>query len=191
MATERKKPLTQRLILASRACRSRAGAYLARYDLHAGQDQVLHALSAHDGLTMSALALQLGVQPPTVTKTVTRLAALGYVSRRSSNGDARQAHVHLTREGRTVANALDEVATTVEAEMLAGLDEKDRKRLRKMLKQIEENFAGLGGLAISAPSRPSRNLAKPAKNNGGKDTGNKNAVKPAAGKGRGNPAEAL
>jgi DNA-binding MarR family transcriptional regulator len=159
MAAERKKSLTQRLIQASRACRGRSGAYLARFDLHAGQETVLQALDADDGMSMSALAAKLGVQPPTVTKMIARLAAQGYVARKSSNGDARQAHVFLTAQGRAVTETLVEVIDKVEAEALAGLDDKDRKRLKKMLRQIEKNLSGLGAPDVKPKRRTVRRKA--------------------------------
>ena len=49
---------------------------------------------------MSDLAATLGVQPPTVTKMISRLAAQDYVERRASTGDGRQALVFLTERGR-------------------------------------------------------------------------------------------
>ena len=60
---------------------------------------LLKALADEDGVSMSDLAAKLGVQPPTVTKMISRLAAQDYVERRQSSGDGRQAHVFLTERG--------------------------------------------------------------------------------------------
>eukprot|EP01037_Dinobryon_pediforme_P037064 gene37064-44339_t len=72
-----RKSITYRLAQAAKAHRSRSGAHLARIGLHPGQESVLKALADLDGQTMSQLAQILAVQPPTVTKMITRLAAQG------------------------------------------------------------------------------------------------------------------
>ena len=62
-------------------------------------------------------------------------------------GSQRLARVFLTDAGRERAGAVDAVWKRVEKEALAGLDEKDRKRLKKLLRQIEKNLlpAGVSG----------------------------------------------
>jgi len=92
---------------------------------------------------MSQLAQSLAVQPPTVTKMVSRLAAQGYVERRASAGDGRQAHVYLTEQGRDAILGIDKGWKRLEKEALAGLDDKDVKRLRKLLRQIERNLSAI------------------------------------------------
>ncbi|MGD9740990.1 MAG: MarR family winged helix-turn-helix transcriptional regulator [Bauldia sp.] len=143
MALDHRKMVTHRLGQAARACRARVGAGLAAFDLHAGQEGILKALAEEDGQSMSELAADLAVQPPTVTKMVSRLAAQGYLERRAgTNGDARQAHVFLTKQGRSVVDSIDRVMKRVERDALAGIDEKDQKRLRRLLRQLEENLTG-------------------------------------------------
>src|SRR4029078_2737256 len=87
-------------------------------------------------------AATLGVQPPTVTKMISRLAAQDYVERRASNGDARQARGFLTERGRRAIGLIDKVWKRIEKDALAGVDEKDRKRMRRLLRQIERNLGG-------------------------------------------------
>ena len=140
MAFNHRKTITFRLAQTARAARGRSGSHLTRMGLHPGQDSVLKTLSEQDGLSMSQLAQSLAVQPPTVTKMVSRLAAQGYVERRASKGDGRQAHVFLTEQGRDTIADVDRGWKRLEKEALAGIDEKDVKRLRKLLRQIERNL---------------------------------------------------
>ncbi|MEX2319125.1 MAG: MarR family winged helix-turn-helix transcriptional regulator [Bauldia sp.] len=126
----------------------RAGAGLARIGLHSGQESLLKALAADDGMTMSDLAATLGVQPPTVTKMIGRLAAQDYVERRASKGDGRQAEVYLTERGRRTIETIDKVWKRIEKTALDGIDDKDRKRLRKLLRQVERNLGGKRTLAV-------------------------------------------
>jgi DNA-binding MarR family transcriptional regulator len=145
MPASHKKRVTHRLVQAAKANRVRCGAHLARIGLHPGQDSVLKSLSEEDGQTMSELALTLAVQPPTVTKMITRLAAHGYVVRQASDRDGRLARVFLTDEGRALVKDIDKLWKKLEKEALAGIDEKDRKKLRKLLRMVERNLAGANG----------------------------------------------
>jgi DNA-binding MarR family transcriptional regulator len=140
MPFNHRKTVVHRLTQAARATRVRSGSQLTRIGLHAGQDAVLKALAETDGLTMSELAGTLNVQPPTVTKMVSRLASQGYIERRASAGDGRQAQVFLTEQGKETVSELDKILRRVERQALAGIDEKERKRLRKLLRQIEKNL---------------------------------------------------
>jgi DNA-binding MarR family transcriptional regulator len=145
MTLNHKKSATYRLAQAAKAHRARTGSHLNRVGLHPGQDLVLKSLAEEDGQTMSRLAHDLGVQPPTVTKMVTRLAANGFVVRQASEADGRLSRVFLTEAGRELIAEVDRVWKRVEKEALAGIDEKDRKRLRKILRQVEKNLLAANG----------------------------------------------
>ncbi|KZL20718.1 Transcriptional regulator SlyA [Pseudovibrio axinellae] len=136
-----KKSTTFRLAQAAKAQRARSGAHLSCIGLHPGQEAVLKILNEEDGKTMSQLALALGVQPPTVTKMVTRLSAQGLVFRRVSESDGRLARVFLSEEGRDRTLQVDRVWKRLEKEALVGIDDKDRKKLRRLLRQVEKNLS--------------------------------------------------
>lgn len=139
------KTATYRLAQAAKAQRTRAGAHLSALGLYPGQEVVLKALAENDGLTMTALATELGVQPPTVTKMVTRLAAYGFVVRQAVEHDGRLARVFLTDPGRALIGDVDRMWKRLEKEALAGLDDKDRKRIRKLLRRVEKNLLAANG----------------------------------------------
>jgi len=138
-----------RLSQAAKAQRSRFGAHLSAIALHPGQENVLKALAVKDGMTMSELAAELGVQPPTVTKMVTRLAAYGFVMRQTSPDDGRLSRVHLTEPGRALIGDIDKLCRRLEKEALSGFDEKDRKRFRKYLRKVEKNLLKANGLPVA------------------------------------------
>ena len=140
MGFDHRRTVTFRLAQAAHIYRVRAGSRLSRIDLHSGQENLLKALEARDGQSMSDLASTLGVQPTTVTKMISRLAAQDYVERRASKGDGRQAMVFLTERGRKAISSIDKVWKRIEKDALAGIDDKDRKRLRKLLRQVERNL---------------------------------------------------
>ncbi len=143
MRFDHRRTITYRLAQAAHAYRVRAGSQLSRINLHSGQETLLKALATADGMSMSDLAAALGVQPPTVTKMISRLAAQDYVERRAAPGDGRQAQVFLTERGRDTIGQIDKLWKRIEKTALAGVDEKDRKRLRKLLRQVERNLGAM------------------------------------------------
>lgn len=140
MAFSYHKSVTFRLNQAARLYRSRSGAALNRINLHPGQDALLEALDENDGQLMGDLAEFLGVQPPTVTKMVTRLAAQGFVRRQASEQDRRSARVYITELGLEKLNAIHMTRKALEKKALKGLEDKDKRRLRKLLKAVELNL---------------------------------------------------
>lgn len=153
MPFDHAKSATHRLAQAAKAQRTRSGVHLSQLGLYPGQEVVLKALADSDGQTMSALAGQLGVQPPTVTKMVTRLAAYGFVVRQTSEKDGRLARVFLTETGRALIDDVDRLWKRLEKEALAGFDDKDRKRVRKLLRRIEKNLLAANGADV-VPDEP-------------------------------------
>ena len=134
------------LVQAARLHRSRIGDRLAGLGLFAGQEQVVQALAASGTMTMGDLAAVLRVRPPTASKTISRLAALGFVERRAESGDGRVVRVRLTETGLAKAEAIERLWKDVEAELLAGFDGKERRRLRKLLRKAARGLAEAAGL---------------------------------------------
>ena len=134
------------LVQAARLHRARVGDRLAELDLFAGQEQVVQALAAAGSMTMGDLAATLRVRPPTASKTISRLAALGFVERRAEAGDGRIVRVRLTESGLAKAAAIERIWDEVEAELLEDFDSKERRRLRKLLRRVARNLAEAAGV---------------------------------------------
>lgn len=132
------------LVHAARLHRTRMGERLTGLGLFAGQEQVLQALAENGTSTMGALALALRIRPPTASKMIARLAAQGLIDRHTEPGDARVVRVRLTEEGAARAKSIAQLWDEVEDELLGGLDGKDRRRLRKLLRRAARNLAGEG-----------------------------------------------
>lgn len=141
MGFNHKKSVTYRIAQTAKAHRARSNTHLNRIGLHPGQEVVLKALFEKDGQSMTELARALSVQPPTVTKTITRLAAQNLVERRASPTDKRLSRVYMTDDGRERIGLIDKAWKRLEKEAVAGLEIKDRKRLRKLLRQVEKSLA--------------------------------------------------
>ena len=136
------------LVRAARLHRARLGDRLAGLGLFPGQETMLQALAAEGPLTVGELAEVLRVRPPTASKAVSRLKALGLVERPA---DGRAARVALTDEGRGRAEAVERLAREVEREFLAGFDGGERKRLRKLLRRAARNLVEAGTAETAEP----------------------------------------
>lgn len=99
------------------------------------------ALNAEDGQTPGQLATRLGVRPPTITKTINRLQAQGFLEKRPSETDARQAHIFMTETGRDAIRAIEKSVRKTEKQAMKGLDKKDLKQMTKLLQRIEANLS--------------------------------------------------
>jgi DNA-binding MarR family transcriptional regulator len=145
MGNKSEKSVGRLLILASRLHRARIGEKLQALSLFPGQEQVLEILASEGAMPMGELAGKLSVRPPTVSKTIARLSTQGLVQRSPDGGDGRLVRVQLTVEGESRAAALGSLLDEVEGEMLDGLDGKDRKRLRKLLRKAVKSLGNAGG----------------------------------------------
>ena len=156
------KSVILQLIHTARLQRTRAAGLLQEIGLFPGQEQVLQSLSRKEaarngggdaghppetdaGMAMGDLATELRVRAPTVSKTVARLTAQGLVERKGAGNDKRQVYVRLTGEGRKRASAIDAITSRLETELTDGLDAKDRKRFRKLLRKAAKNLAAATG----------------------------------------------
>ena len=140
MAKKDRKILQQVQIVA-RLGRTALATRLLEKKLYAGQDQLMLALATQDGQTPGQLSAELGVRPPTITKTISRLQAQGFIEKRGSESDARQAHLFLPEAGREGIARIENPADEPAKKALDGLDKKDRKALYKLLKRIEGNLS--------------------------------------------------
>jgi DNA-binding MarR family transcriptional regulator len=134
-------PISDALSAAARMMRTRTASLLAAEGLFAGQDVLLLTLGSEKSLEVGEMAERLGVRPPTVSKTLTRLTEAGLVSRSSVTGDKRRVAAKVTAKGRAKLDRLAEIRSRVEKELLAGFDPKDERRLRKLLRKAIKTMA--------------------------------------------------
>src|SRR6218665_2001650 len=137
--------LAAAVVNAARSMRTVLSRNLLATGLYAGQDGVILALSEEGGLTAGALATRLGVKAPTMTRTIGRLEAQGFVERRPDETDGRLTMVHLTEAGRSSVDRISEAGRLSERQAAEGLSEKDVRHLLKLLRAMDEN------LHVSAP----------------------------------------
>ncbi|WFU08249.1 MarR family winged helix-turn-helix transcriptional regulator [Rhizobium sp. CB3090] len=132
--------LSPALTQAARSMRTVLTRNLTASGLYAGQDGVILALAESDGLPAGTLAQKLGVKAPTMTRTIGRMEAQGFVERRPDAADARLTKVYLTEAGRSSVTEITSSAASCDELATRGFSEKDVRSLVRLLKAIDGNL---------------------------------------------------
>ncbi|HBM44644.1 MAG TPA: transcriptional regulator SlyA [Halomonas sp.] len=109
-----------------------------------------HLWKLGEGNPQCDLARAIGVEAPSLVRTLGQLEAQGLVERRACDNDRRSKRLYLTPAAMPLLEQIDSVVLAARQEMLAGLSEQDLDQLDKWLALIESN-----GLAIQARDQDS------------------------------------
>ncbi|MET0748375.1 MAG: MarR family transcriptional regulator [Rhizobium sp.] len=134
--------LSPALTQAARSMRTTITRNLGDSGLYAGQDGVILALAEEDGLPAGSLAQKLGVKAPTITRTIGRMEAQGFVERRADAEDARLTKVYLTETGRNTVAQITASAAACDALATRGFSDKEIRTVVRLLKAIDGNLLG-------------------------------------------------
>lgn len=118
--------------------RAAAAEELAPLGVHPGQEFLLGLLWEQEGRSIGELASELGVEPPTVTKMVHRLAEARFIERRPDRDDGRVTRVHLTDEGRALESDVRAAWSRLEQRTTALLEGDGRRQLAELLDSVRE-----------------------------------------------------
>jgi DNA-binding MarR family transcriptional regulator len=134
--------LAPTLTQAARSLRTVLSRNLIDAGLYAGQDGVILQLSQDPGLTPGQLAQRLGVKAPTMTRTVGRMEAQGFLERRPDAGDARLIKVYLTENGRQSVERIQCAISASSEQAIQDFSDKEVRTLVKLLKLLDRNLHG-------------------------------------------------
>lgn len=126
--------------LTVRALRAYIDGKLSRHGLRLGQFQLLYRLWEHDGLTPRELAEQIGVEMPTVTRTVQRMVRDGLVRREDNPLDKRSVRIFVTEKGRSMESLASRVLQEGTQSALRGFSAEQRSHLVADLERILANL---------------------------------------------------
>ena len=129
---------------AARSMRTVLSRNLLDSGLYAGQDGVMLSLAETDGLTAGQLAQKLGVKAPTMTRTIGRMEAQGFLVRRADEDDARLTKVFLTDTGRECIAEISRSVARCDELALQGFSDKEMRTLVKLLKLVDANLQASG-----------------------------------------------
>ncbi|MFD1007540.1 MULTISPECIES: transcriptional regulator SlyA [Oceanisphaera] len=100
----------------------------------------LSHLKYEDGMQQHQLARLIGVESPSLVRTLDGLEQLGLVERRPCPNDRRGKTVHLTPNVRTLITEMDTVLDHTRDQVLAGLSEQDIKEFSRVAEHISQNL---------------------------------------------------
>ncbi|XUY26347.1 MarR family winged helix-turn-helix transcriptional regulator [Agrobacterium sp. rho-8.1] len=132
--------LAQSITQAARSMRTALSHNLSASGLYAGQDGVILALAQEGSMTPGQIAQKLGVKAPTMTRTIGRMEAQGFVERSADDGDGRLTMVKLTEAGLKSVEHINTSLADCNARAVDGLSAKEVKTVVKLLRTIDANL---------------------------------------------------
>jgi DNA-binding MarR family transcriptional regulator len=124
---------------------------LVALGLHPGQDVLLWVLaSAEAGMTVSELASRLGIESPTVTRSLARMEHAGLFRREAVPADRRQVRIVMTNHGRELITAIEDIWAELAAETLGPLSSGDRAVVVEALEAANGRLLGLVDKSVLA-----------------------------------------
>jgi len=94
-----------------------------------------------EGMSQTALAECLEIQPITVGRLIDRMESAGWVERRSHPADRRAVQLYLTPKSQPILEEIHARAADMMAESLAGIPAAAQKQLFEHLQRIKQNLA--------------------------------------------------
>ncbi|WP_121435971.1 MarR family winged helix-turn-helix transcriptional regulator [Actinomadura pelletieri] len=121
---------------------------LAALGLHPGQDVLLWILAQEpEGMTVSELAARLGIEPPTATRSLTRLEAGGWFRRESVPTDRRRVRIVVTDAGHRLVPAIEQAWARLADQTLGPATAHERETTLTALEHANDRLRGLVGEA--------------------------------------------
>jgi DNA-binding MarR family transcriptional regulator len=120
------------------------------------QGGILLLVEDNPGLSQIALARLMKIEPPSLIQALAPLIRAGLVERYRPAGDRRAFALHLSRAGRALAEEVRAGIAAQERDLLAHLDETERRTLLALLdRALQSGEAALAIQPLSSSAEPS------------------------------------
>ncbi|WP_110687607.1 transcriptional regulator SlyA [Salinicola aestuarinus] len=103
------------------------------------------------GQAQCDLARAIGVEAPSLVRTLDQLAEQNLIERRPCSEDRRTKRLHLTTEASPLLEQIEAIVDQVRDEMLAGLSDEEIDHFEDVLNRIEKN-----GLDLQRQAEPAK-----------------------------------
>lgn len=127
--------------------RALAESLLGPLGLHTGQEVLLLELDAKGSRSQGQLAVSSGCEPPTITGSVRKLEAAGFVVRRPSPTDGRVTIVELSEQGQALISDLKKAWQQLAEQTVAGLTSTPLDQLTDVLIDVAASLTATGSPA--------------------------------------------
>lgn len=118
---------------------SKLNVELGKHQLYRAQWSILYYIVNFGSPTLVEISNYLGVEKPTVTRTINRLEELGLVEHIPGK-DKREKRMHLTARGQKVYKEVRETVDEFEKEIIKGVSEKELLEAIHVMKTIRKNL---------------------------------------------------
>ncbi len=98
-----------------------------------------HLWRLGDGQPQCDLARAIGVEAPSLVRTLDQLTDQGLIERRPCRDDRRTKRIFLTPEATPLLERIDAIVNEARQEMLSGISETELEQLDDLLTRIEKN----------------------------------------------------
>lgn len=132
--------LARLIRLAARAFNRSLTLRLSTEGVTFGQWIFLRILWREDGLSQRELSERAHLTEPTAHTALSRMEALGFITRRNVEGNRRRQHAFLTDRGWELRDILEPLAIEANDLAVAGLDAEEQAILRRSLTTIIRNL---------------------------------------------------
>ncbi len=129
----------QQLTQLYRPFESKLNVELGKHQLYRAQWSILYYIVNFGSPTLVEISNYLGVEKPTVTRTINRLEELGYVENIPGK-DKREKRMQLTDLGKKVYLEVRETVDEFEKELIEGVSEKELLLAIQIMKTIRNNL---------------------------------------------------
>jgi len=129
----------QQLTQLYRPFESKLNVELGKHQLYRAQWSILYYIVNFGSPTLVEISNYLGVEKPTVTRTINRLEELGYVENIPGK-DKREKRMQLTDLGKKVYLEVRETVDEFEKELIEGVSEKELLQAIQIMKTIRNNL---------------------------------------------------
>lgn len=129
-------PLIHQLFQKTRYLSYEVNKTLKDYNLYASQWSVLNCIYKHKEMTLTQIWKYLNVEAPTVTRTVNRLASLGWLELKTGK-DRREKIVTLSDQALEKFHDIENSMDVFESKMLSGLSQEEQEHLIELLNKIK------------------------------------------------------
>lgn len=109
--------------------------------------RLLRLIADNDGVMQRDLAFEMDVRPSSMTEMLSRMEAHGLVQRKPDEKDQRVMHIHLTEEGRKIAEESAEAMERLASMMFGSFTEEEAAQMLALTKKL------CGSLDTMAPAQ--------------------------------------
>ncbi|GHA90208.1 transcriptional regulator SlyA [Modicisalibacter luteus] len=113
-----------------------------------------HLWRLGDGQPQCDLARAIGVEAPSLVRTLDQLTEQGLIERRQCQDDRRTKRIFLTKEATPLMERIDVIVAEARAEMLEGISEAELDTFDDILTRIEQNGIRLQSRIPEQESEP-------------------------------------